>query len=39
VIRSPQFDAIQPDTPEGIVAYIRFNTLLPHAGSEAAFGG
>lgn len=39
VIRSPLLDAIQPDTPEGIVAYIRFNTLLPHAASAAAFGG
>jgi hypothetical protein len=39
VISNPQLDAIQPDTPEGIVAYIRFNTLLPHPTSAAAFGG
>jgi hypothetical protein len=39
VMRNPHFDAIQPDTPEGIVAYVRFNTLLPHAASAAAFGG
>jgi hypothetical protein len=39
VISNPQLDAIQPHSREGIVAYIRFNALLPHPGSAAAFGG
>jgi hypothetical protein len=39
VLSNPRFNAIQPETTEGVVAYIRFNTLLPHAESAAAFGG
>ncbi len=39
VIRNRQLAAIQTSATQGIVAYVRFNALLPHRESAAAFSG
>ena len=39
VISNRQLAAIQTEASEGIVAFVRFNPLLPHRESAAAFGG